>query len=215
MSNITTITWDTAESRSGIPHFMELIPNVKTECRDLDFGDYQIGERAVIERKSAEDFVASILDRRLFSQIEMMMSTCDLAVVLVEGDVFATRSLIEPAALEGALSWIAVLTGAQLMVSANAQQSAAMIATMARHYQHGLGYIPSLRNGKPTVTEASVITRFVLEGLPGVGPTTAVAFARHFLTVQAVANATLEDLQAVKGVGAKTALKVYQAMRGE
>jgi len=209
------IAFDGTESRSGIPHFLGMMPNVQTECRDLDVGDYQIGERAVVERKSAEDFVASILDRRLFSQIEMMMSRCELAVVLVEGDVFATRSLIEPVALEGALSWIAVLTGAQLMVSGNAQQSAAMIATMARHHQQGLGYIPSLRSGKPAVSEASIITRFVLEGLPGVGPTTAIAFARHFQTVRAVANATLEELQGVKGVGSKTALKVYQAMRGE
>lgn len=214
MSQIT-IACDARESRSGIPRMLETMPNVQTECRELDIGDYLIGEKAVVERKSAEDFIASILDRRLFSQVEMMMAASELAVILVEGDVFATRSLIEPVALEGALSWIAVLTGAQLMVSGSAQQSAAMIATMARHHQQGLGYIPSLRSGKPAASQASVITRYVLEGLPGVGASTAIALAQHFQTVQAVANATLQELQRVKGVGAKTALKVYQAMRGE
>lgn len=209
------IICDTSESRCGIPRLLDAAPNVRTEMRDLDVGDYQIGERAVVERKAAVDFIASILDRRIFAQMEMMMASCDLAVVLVEGDVFTTRSGIEPAALEGALSWIAMLSGAQLMFSGSAAQSASMIATMARHHQQGLGYIPSLRAGKPTASAASVITRYVLEGLPGVGSTTAIAFAGHFQTVQAVANASLGELQAVKGVGAKTALKVYQAMRGE
>lgn len=209
------IVCDTKESRSGIPSLLGARPNISTEVRDLDLGDYQIGERAVVERKSAADFIASIMDSRIFAQMEMMTASCDLAVVLVEGNVFATRSGIEPAALEGALSWIAVLSGAQLMFSGSQEQSAAMIATMARHRQHGLGYIPPLRSGKPTAKEASVITRYVLEGLPGVGSTTAISLARHFQTVQAVANASLEELQAVSGVGAKTALKVYQAMRGE
>lgn len=208
------IICDTSESRCGIPRLLDTRPNVRTELRDLDVGDYQIGERAVVERKAATDFVASIFDGRIFAQMEMMMASCDLAVVLVEGDVFATRSAIEPAALEGALSWIAVLSGAQLMFSGSPEQSASMIATMARHHQQGLGYIPALRSGKPTAKESSVITRYVLEGLPGVGSATAIAFARHFQTVQAVANASLDELKAVKGVGEKTALKVYQAMRG-
>lgn len=209
------IICDTTESRCGIPHLLSERPNVRAELRDLDLGDYQIGERAVIERKSASDFIASIMDRRIFAQMEMMTASCDIAVVLVEGDVFASRSAIEPAALEGALSWIAVLSGAQLMFSGSAAQSASMIATMARHCQQGLGYIPALRSGKPTATQASVITRYVLEGLPGVGATTAITLAKHFQTIQAVANASLDDLKSVDGIGQKTALKVYQAMRGE
>lgn len=213
MSDITIIC-DTAESRCGIPRFLALNHHVNIELRDLDAGDYQIGERAVVERKSAVDFIASILDRRLFSQIEMMNAS-DLAVVLVEGNVFDTRSQVDPVALEGALSWIAVLSNTQLMFSGTPKQSASMIATMARHHQQGLGYIPPMRTGKPAASKASVITRYVLEGLPGVGATTAIAFANHFQTVQAVSNASLDDLKAVKGVGAKTALKVYQTMRGE
>lgn len=208
------IICDTAESRCGIPGMLSARPNISTELRDLDLGDYQIGDRAVIERKSSVDFIASIMDRRIFAQMEMMTASCDLAVVLVEGDVFASRAAIEPAALEGALSWIAVLSGAQLMFSGSIEQSASMIAMMARHHQKGLGYIPALRSGKPTASQASVITRYVLEGLPGVGSATAIALAKRFQTIQAVANASLEELKSVEGVGQKTALKVYQAMRG-
>ncbi|WP_169333087.1 ERCC4 domain-containing protein [Thiobacillus denitrificans] len=208
------IVCDTAEAASGIPGILGTTQNIRTNMRDLDAGDYLIGERAVVERKSAPDFIASILDRRLFAQVEMMAATCDLAVILVEGDIFSTRSCIEPVALEGALSWIAVLTGAQLMHSANARQSAAMIAIMARHCQQGLGYVPSLRANKPTTSASELMTRYVLEGLPGVGATTAIVLARHFKTVQAVANASLDDIKGIKGVGDKTAQKIYLAMRG-
>lgn len=93
--------------------------------------------------------VASILDRRLFAQVEMMRVACGLAVVLGEGDVFSTRCGIETAALEGALPRIAVPSGAKLKFSAHPAQSAAWTLTMARNHQQGFGHIPPPRAARP------------------------------------------------------------------
>lgn len=40
------------------------------ELKTLEVGDYVLSDRVVVERKTAEDFVNSIIDKRLFSQLK-------------------------------------------------------------------------------------------------------------------------------------------------
>lgn len=213
MTEISVIC-DSSETCSGIPGQLGLVPGIRIECHDLDIGDYLVGDQTIIERKTAHEFAASIHDRRLFAQIEMMQSDHDLTVILIEGDVFATRSLIDPVAIEDALSWMITRSSARVLFSGNARQSASMIASLARHHQQAPGGHQSMRGSKPISTRGSVITRYILEGLPGVGAATAIALARHFESVQSVANASLDELLTVKGIGSDTAMKVFQSMRG-
>ena len=64
-----------ADSREGnskvIRHLTEMEMDVK--IRSMAVGDYQVSDEVVIERKTAKDFVDSIIDKRLFKQAGIAM----------------------------------------------------------------------------------------------------------------------------------------------
>ena len=54
----------------------------------------------------------------------------------------------------------------------------------------------------------------VLEGIPGVGPTRRKHLLRHLGSAEAVANASLDDLAAVPGIGPQLAAQILEALTG-
>jgi Fanconi anemia group M protein len=204
-----TIIVDSRESRSGLA--MELTAlGVEVRSEELEVGDYVLCEGLAVERKAAVDFVASILDRRIFSQVEMLKSTYKRPYLVVEGDIYNTRSTIEPGALIGAMSYISVLQGVSILETRNTKQTAQLLATMCRHAVVGLGYEVALRGAKPKNRYAQA--QFVVEGLPNVGASAARKLLAHFGSAHAVLSATREDLRKVGGIGPKTAEVVREVL---
>lgn len=208
-----SIIADSREAAGGIPARLARMPGVIVESAQLDSGDFIIAPGVVVERKRDHDFAASILDGRLMPQIKLMKAEFDKVVVLVEGDVHNTSSRIADAALHGALSWLAMLEGVSLIYARDSADSAGLVATMARHLQHGLGYEIALRSGKPK--DLRTLQQFLVEGLPGVGPGRAQAIIAHFGSVHAALVATEQELAAVPGLGAKTAQKVHEVLHAQ
>lgn len=200
------ITADVREVRSGLTQALDANQVVEVHYAELTIGDYLLSPEVVVERKAAHDFVASIFDKRLFGQIAQMKATYPRVIVLVEGDVFSTRSQIAPEALRGALSWLAVIEGVSLIQTRNPIDSASFIEVMARHAQEGLGYEISLRGSKPK--DFKVLAQFAVEGL--CGPATAKKLLAHFGSVERVYSATTDQLCEVKGVGRKTAEQIRE-----
>lgn len=204
-----TITVDSRESRSGIPNKLGTIPGVTVDQVELVAGDYLIAPGVAVERKSATDFITSVMEGRLFDQLARILIEHDRAIVLVEGSLYETRSAIGPEAIDGALSYISLLSGASLMVSPSLARTPFLLHRMALHLQHGLGYVVPLRSGKP---KGPAISQYLLEGLPGVGPSLARALLDHFGTPRAVFSASRESLLQVKGLGPKSADTILNAL---
>lgn len=204
-----TITVDSRESRSGIPNKLGTIPGVTVDQVELIAGDYLVAPGVAVERKSATDFITSVIEGRLFDQMARMLIEHDRAIVLVEGSLYDTRSAIGPEAIDGALSYISLLSGASLMVSPSLARTPYLLHRMALHLQHGLGYTVPLRAGKP---KGPAISQYLLEGLPGVGPSLALSLLAHFGNPRAVFSASREALLQVKGVGPKSADAILSAL---
>lgn len=204
------ITVDVRESRSGLTQQLEKSQIVEVEFAELAVGDFVLSPDVVVERKAAADFIASIMDKRLFGQAAQMKATFLRPIVLIEGDVFSTRSAIAPDALRGALSWLAVIEGISLVHTRSPSESASFIEVMARHAQEGLGYEIALRGSKPK--DLKVLAQYAVEGLPGCGPGTAKKLLGHFGSAERVFAATTEELCEVKGVGLKTAEQIRELL---
>ena len=204
-----SITVDSRESRSGIPSKLSSIPGVAVDQTELVSGDYIIAPGVAVERKSATDFVASIMEGRLFDQLARMLIEHDRAIVLVEGQLYETRSAITHEAIDGALSYISLLSGASLITSPSLARTPFILHRMCLHLQHGLGYQIPFRSAKP---KGPVIAQYLLEGLPGVGPSLAQTLLAHFGSPRAVFAAEREALLRVKGVGPKSADAILSAL---
>lgn len=205
------ISVDMREQRSGVTRQLERSSIVTVKYADLAVGDYVLSDEVVVERKEATDFVLSIMDRRLFGQVAQMKATYARPTLIIEGDVFATRSAINPDALRGALSWLAVIESVGLIFSRDANDTANFLEVMARHAQEGLGYVNPLRSGKPK--DLAVLAQFAVEGLPGCGSAVAGKLLEHFGTAERVFSASADDLCLVKGVGRKTAEQIRELLQ--
>jgi Fanconi anemia group M protein len=205
-----TITIDMREQRSGLTQRLENSEIVTVQYADLAVGDFLLSNDVVVERKEATDFLLSVFDQRLFSQVAHMKATYLRPIILIEGDIFKTRSAVTPNALRGALSWMSVIEGRNVVHSRDVADSASFIETMARHAQEGLGYEVALRSGKPK--NLAVLSQFAVEGLPGCGPTMAKKLLQHFGTVEKIFGATADQLCEVKGVGRKSAMQIRELL---
>ncbi|MGJ7523771.1 ERCC4 domain-containing protein [Variovorax sp. LT1P1] len=200
---------DSRETRSGLALLLAA-RGAEVVGEELEIGDYVLTEGLCVERKEATDFVNSIMDRRIFAQVAIMKTTFARSFVLIEGDIFGTRSAISEDALLGAMSYISVIENVPILTTKSTAQTAALLLTMQRHAIEGLGYDVALRGAKPK--DRKVQASYLLEGLPGVGPTAAKKLLAHFGSVHAVVSATVEDLRKCPGIGPKTAQAIQEVM---
>lgn len=197
---------DSRESRSGIPDMLRRM-GVETEHQELPRGDYRIGS-VEIERKESNDFALSIMDGRLWSQLEVL-GPDGIGILVIEGSLSSIRSMIEPEALSGALSAIALMFDVRVLPSADAAQTASILARMDKHHHQGLGYEIPLRTSKP---KGAALSQLLIEGLPGIGAETARKLLAHFGSPRAIFTASATELGAVKGIGPKTVSAIQEAL---
>lgn len=207
------ITADMRESRSSIATMLGGMPNVEVTVQELSCGDYLLREDFPVERKAANDFILSIQDRRLFEQVAKMKGEYGRATFIIEGDVYATRSQMSADAIRGAISYLTAIEDARVLTTKNIADTAALMATMARHLQEGLGYQVSLRGSKPK--DLRTQAQFIIEGLPGVGPGSAKALLSHFGTIGELAKADVKALREVPGIGEKTAKLIREIIESD
>lgn len=208
------ITVDSRETNSGIIRNLSLREDVEIEVKELDIGDYILGPGVGVERKEATDFVNSLIsEKRLFQQAQNMVEAFENATMLLEGNIFNTRSLIKPAALCGALSHLRNTIGIAIISTNNQKISEEYLYWSARHIQQGLGYDVALRSASPKNPQLASL--FLLEGLPAIGPTTAMKLLNHFGSARAVFTASKDQLKEVPGLGPKTIEKIVAQLDWE
>ncbi|MGC9331742.1 MAG: ERCC4 domain-containing protein [Bacteroidales bacterium] len=172
----------------------------------LKTGDYKINNDLIIERKSADDFIQSIVSGRLFNQCAKLTKTCFLPYILLEGNPYQTSHQIDRRAVKGAL--ISVITSWQIPVihSENTEDSAATLSILSKQMLKQNDFLK--KNGYKPRTIKNQKLKF-LQGLPKVGLVMAVRLLDHFGSIQKIVEADEKTLMKVKGIGKNTAKKIY------
>lgn len=200
---------DTREGNSKvIRHLSEMEIDVKVQA--MAVGDYQVSDEVVIERKTAKDFVDSIVDKRLFKQARSLMEEFKRPLIILEGDDLY-NGMINPNAIRGSIASIALDFGISSIPTRNAQDTAAMIKRIAIREQSGEKTPIQIRTDKKPVNlwEQQL---FIIESLPNIGPVNAKNLLEHFGTVANIINASESQLQEVEGIGKKTAANIRKVV---
>ncbi len=201
-----------ADSREGnskvIRHLTEMEIDVKV--KSMAVADYQVSDEVAIERKTAKDFVDSLIDKRLFKQARELSEEFKSPLIILEGDDLYT-GMINPNAIRGAMASIAIDFGISIIPTRNAQDTAAMIKRIAVREQVGERTPIQIRTDKKPVSLMEQ-QLFIIESLPNIGPVNAKNLLSHFGTVSNVLNASESDLQEVDGIGKKTAKDIRKVI---
>jgi Fanconi anemia group M protein len=177
----------------------------------LPAGDYAIGDRILVERKTARDFVDTLIERDLLGQVKAMAEAVPRPVLIVEGGDLYTQRDLHPNAIKGVLAALTVDMGVTLLFTRDEQDTAQMLMVIAKREEGERGE----RKVHPHKTHSSVREEqeYIVSAFPDIGMKNARLLLAHFGSVQAIANASLEDLVAVRGIGEKTAGKIFHLCR--
>ncbi len=209
---------------------------------DFSFLAWQGADKALtvgVERKTLPDFLNSTLRGRLCGhQIPGMQRTYEINYVVIEGerrvsdlghvqnkrrgrwaDVRLGNRLLSSSGFFGMVNTIQVLAGVYVVFTKDKRETAALVEALygwwskpeEAHTSHLT--VKKKAFDKMPLTKATLCQRVASE-LPGIGLKRSAAVAKHFKTVEAMAWATSEEWGEVEGVGAKTATKVYNELRG-
>ena len=208
------ITADDRECKSEVINMLSEIENVDVSIRRLSVGDYQIGSRVIVERKTIKDFAVSIVDGRLFKQMIRLANPISMGVLILEGTTSDTVDLgMTRASMQGALIMVSLILGIPVLRSKDPSETARLIVyigrqidSMARGGVQRHGYRP--KNKRKTQL-------FILQGLPGVGPERAGRLLDSFGSVEAAISASSSELQSVYGIGKSIADKIKWAVSAE
>ncbi|MFB6208084.1 MAG: DEAD/DEAH box helicase [Candidatus Nanohaloarchaea archaeon] len=182
--------------------------NVEVRKKRLDVADFLVSERTAVERKAAEDFVDSILDSRLFSQLQELQQF-DRPVLMIEGkDLYSHRD-VHPNAIRGALASIALDLKIPVLWTENEKDTAETLKSLAKREQEENDREVAIRGEKAPRTEED-LKKFVVAGLPGVNTKIAENLLEQFGSIEKIFTASETELKNVEMVGDKKARKIRE-----
>ncbi|MFB6189987.1 MAG: DEAD/DEAH box helicase [Candidatus Nanohaloarchaea archaeon] len=179
---------------------------VTVRKKRLEVGDFLVSDRTAIERKRADDFVDSMLDQRVFKQLEELQQF-DRPILLIEGEDLYKHRDVHPNAIRGALSSISIEYQVPILWSSDEDETAELLKSLAKREQEENERELAVRGEKmPKAREE--MKEFVVAGLPDVNTKIAERLLEEFGSIEKVFTAGKQELMNVQGIGEKTAGKI-------
>ncbi|MHA1448279.1 MAG: ERCC4 domain-containing protein [Candidatus Hodarchaeales archaeon] len=195
-----TILVDSRETESIVPRILRK-EGAKIVAKILSSGDYQVSEKCIIERKTSEDFVNSLLDGRLFQQVATKLVNFDKPVMIIEGGWDLVSKQVKKASINGALASILLDFRIPVLMSPNAVETARYIIAFAKREQREKKmkeHLIAVDQGDLLVPD---IQKMVLASIPGINRGKAESILLEVKNLRSVANMDEKDLAKIPGVG--------------
>jgi ERCC4-related helicase len=177
----------------------------------LDIGDYIASEEVAVERKESGDFIQSLIDGRLFTQLSALRSAYRRPVLIIEGEQLIGLRAVNPQSIYGALASIAIRIQVPIIWTRNAEETAHVLYRIAHLEQTEAGRPLRTRTGDMGGSDAEVL-EYILSGFPGIDTVISRAILSEFGTLEKVFTVDQKELKKVKGVGQKIAGRIKRLL---
>jgi len=172
---------------------------VEVEIKHLVLADYLISNEIAIERKTINDFVSSMLNKRLLEQVRDLKNNYKFPLLIVEREDH--HSLYKPTghpqihenAVRGMMLTVTTDFGVPTIITDDYKDTAEYILLLAK------------RQLKPQQAISLVVKRhaysmkeqqqIIIESFPGIGPKTAKEILKKFKSIKNFANASIDELK--------------------
>jgi len=170
--------------------------NNKIQFEQLQIGDYIIGDIA-IERKTYPDLINSIIDKRIFDQLENLKKYPN-QLLIIEQDKTSNININENA-IRGFMLNTAIKSKIPIIFSKDEKDTARYLNLLTINKEQKK---LSIRPSKNLASKEEQI-QFILEGFPGIGPAKSEDLIKEFKNLKNISNASIEQLEKVLGKRAK------------
>ena len=153
-----------------------------------------------IEKKIINDFLNSIIDKRIISQLMEMKRHFDLSLLIIEGteNIYEIRNF-HPNSIRGIMASIAIDFQIPMLQTRNHRDTANLLAVIARRLEKPRSLPNLLKKRKPLTLKQQ--QEFIVESLPGIGPQISKRLLEKFKTIEKLINASEKELIEVDKIG--------------
>ena len=184
--------------------------------KQLKVADYIVSDRVGIERKTTSDFLQSVIDQRLFRQLEELSASFAKPLLILEGDqrnLFTLRN-VHPNMIHGVLSSITLDYGIPIIWTHSPKVTAAQIYWTAFREQGKAKRGLMVRACKKTKSTA-MTQEFLVAGLPNVNSVLSKRLLKEFGTLKKVFSLKEDESRKVAGIGKKKARDMWCLLNSE
>src|SRR3989344_336014 len=167
-----------------------------------------------IERKTQTDFLNSIIDKRITTQLIAIKQNFPIYLLIIEGqeNLYSLRDF-HPNSIRGMLSSIALDLQIPIIQTKSIADTAAFIEVIHKRLEKPKKPISLLTKRKPfTLKEQQ---EYLIESLPGIGPLIAKSLLTNFKNVRAIINASPEELKKINKIGKKKAAEISSLLQAD
>ncbi len=203
---------DVREKNSDLPKL--LVKNgIYVTWEQLPVADYVISDRVAIERKTVKDLINSLKDGRLFDQAKRLKEAFEKPFFLIEGDWRALKFSKAGLGVPSAIASLEYDFQIGVLYAPTVEDAARVIAFLTKREQGGnKRRVPVKVLGKPPLNKLEEWQKFLVQCLPGIGPTLAERLLSRFGSVRAVYNASEVDLARVDGISENKAKEIVRIL---
>jgi Fanconi anemia group M protein len=173
----------------------------EVEFKELKIGDY-IVKNVIIERKTIQDFINSMINHRLMNQIEELKQH-ENKLLIIEGisekELYNEESGgVNANAIRGFLLSILLKHKIPIIFSKNPEDTARFINVLSKKSEEKE---MNLNAKKKTLSRKEQL-QFIVESFPGIGPKKAKKLLEKFGSIQNIILSSTEDLTEILGIQA-------------
>lgn len=201
---------DNREFKSRVVKELALMDCI-VKPKQLEVGDYILSERVCVERKSMGDFLASIFDQRIFTQLKNLKNNFEKPILIIEGGNLYSQRDVHPNSVRGALASIAIDYSVPILWTQNEKDTAGILYWIAKREQFKEERPISIRGERKPLTLKEQ-QEFLVAGLPAINTKIAKRLLNHFKSPEKVFKASEEKLKKVKGIGDKIAKNIRKIL---
>jgi len=199
------------DSREGNSQIIDLLEEEDATIKKLSLavGDYSVSDRVCIERKTSDDFINSIIDGRLFQQLERMKETFSKPILLIEGNFF--RETMNKNALKAAMASVILDYEIPIIMTEDEEDTAKTIYWLARREQtENKRPVAMKRKKKPK--DIKKLQQHIISSFPGVSTVLGERILKKFKTIRKFTESPAEEIKKVDGVGEVLAKKLEKIL---
>ncbi|GIU68509.1 MAG: multidrug MFS transporter [Candidatus Pacearchaeota archaeon] len=178
---------------------------INIEFSNLKVGDY-IANGTLIERKSFNDFVSSMLNKRILMQIENL-KPFERKILIIEGisEDFDNKlnSKLNSNAIRGFLLSIILKHKVPVIFTRDYEETAKYLFLLAKKQKKEI----SLKVKRKARSKKEQL-KFIVESFPGIGPKTSKKILKKFKTIRNFINSDEKSLREILGKKADIILKI-------
>ena len=182
---------------------------IKYEKQRLDIGDF-VEEDVCIERKEINDFISSIIDGRIFKQVEKMVENYRKCLIVISGKYDYVNSRLPLNVVLASIASIIARNNISIVSVDNDSQLITLINYFIKKATDGQDKKHDFKIKK--VNQKYNINVRLIASIPSVGLDRATNILKKYKSIKEISSLDIEKLVEIPGIGKKTAEKILSAL---